>query len=257
MRIIDISRPIDVTSRDGMTESLAVIVRSWVTAVLGVDSDASLVESSASPSEADSTKAPPAEDDENQSDEDTVKEDDGQPSDEEERPGTDVTGRPDLFEMKVAIRQRGRLSMGTKRLLIEAAPAIRVQSSAHPAIFGGDFLAGVRAKAGLFVFAGITFYVRTEDEASGVELKINRYPVKLGSRYAFSLGRVALGPSLALEIETLVKEITLPESGEMAYGNRDSEIEISLVPMLFVTIPVWHLVRVVGAAGAKIPFNEK
>lgn len=244
------SRPIDVTAGDGTTETLAVILRSWVTAAFAKDSDASPVEPSASWSEGGSTHLSP-DDTSSKQKKPSEQIDENEPSEE------DTAALPDISQLNVSVSQRRPLSTGAKRLLVEVSPAIRIQSGDHLALFGGDFVMGVRAAGGLFMFAGITLYLPTRDEASGVTLEISRYPAKLGGRFAFSLGSIELGPSLALEIDTLVKTIEIEDPERVEEGNGAPEVEISLVPMIFCAIPVWKRIRILVAAGGEILLNER
>ena len=145
---------------------------------------------------------------------------------------------------------------GTDRLLVEGAAVVLVQSDSH-VLFGGDIAIGGRPVSGLFVFGGITFFTPTEDKRAGVTLKINRFPVKLGGRFAFSLGRIALGPSLALSFDPIIKSITIHDTERLDERNEETEWKTSLTPLFFTTIRVSRPIHILAAAGVKVLLNER
>jgi hypothetical protein len=160
-------------------------------------------------------------------------------------------------EAWVTVEQRDELETARKRFFLEAALGLKVQSTEHPTVVGGNFLVGTRLYGQLCLFAGYTWESPTEDTLEdSLKLVLTRHPLEVGLRYRIPIQRIRLGLSLALMMDIVTKDVQL-SSPTFDVEDDDIYTEWSMVPMLKISYPFNEYLSAVAGLGFKIVMNEE
>jgi hypothetical protein len=145
----------------------------------------------------------------------------------------------------------------SNRFAVEAAYAIDIMSSEHPAVHGFYLALDIYLAAYWHVFAGYVFFSAVESLESDVKLVLKRHPILVGARYIWPIKRFEFGGIVTASIDYLTENISeLSYDEDLTVSEDGAETSVSIVPQIYLGFRIISGIRIFGCIGADIPLRK-
>ncbi len=136
---------------------------------------------------------------------------------------------------------------------LQVAYAMYVHSRERPVIHGGHMAIGVRVFSSLSIVGGYAILQRIESTGDSGTLELARHPVELGLAWEIALGSFTLSPSLQLWFDVAVAKMRSDRAEVAPRDNRD--FVFSLLPALELGYDIFERFSLFLCAAAEVSLN--
>jgi len=216
----EIERNVEVPSKDGLGETLAVIVRVSITTAIA-DAFPAAPEKAAS----------------------------AEPTKPEGAPEGAAATEEREEEPQKNVRRDGIILLG-------AAYAIGITGARVSPAQGAELSIGARISKRFSLYASYRLFVPLEISKTGVDLALRRHPMQLGARFSYAFGRLELLAALGIGMDYVVEEYDLQEGNAALATDPEPRVQASIIPALGLAFELYRILYATFALSGDIVCNQ-